>query len=61
MSVASVAGGLLVATPLLAAVTAPLTGLTYMTLLYDLRLRREGYAAVAAEAAPVETAPAPTV
>jgi hypothetical protein len=61
VTVASVVGGLLVATPLLAAVTAPLTALTYTTLLYDLRLRHEGYAAVVAEDAPVETAPAPTV
>ncbi|MFI5273887.1 MAG: hypothetical protein ACHQ4H_12715 [Ktedonobacterales bacterium] len=42
----------LVALPLVALFTMPLVALTYVTLLYDLRLRREGYPAV--------TTPAPT-
>lgn len=41
---------LLVVTPLLAIVAAPFSALVTMTLLFDLRLRREGYDAVAASA-----------
>lgn len=37
--------------PLIQIVTAPLMALTWVTLLYDLRLRREGYAAITAQAA----------
>jgi hypothetical protein len=56
VGVASVAVALLVATPLVSVVTTPLTALAYTTLLYDLRVRREGYSAViAGTAAQAET------
>jgi hypothetical protein len=59
VGVASTAGALLVVVPLVSIVTAPLTALAYTTLLYDLRLRQEGYAGVMAETKPVETPVAP--
>ena len=42
---------LLVLLPLIQVFTAPLMALAWVTLLYDLRLRREGYAAVARHSA----------
>ncbi|HEV2237550.1 MAG TPA: hypothetical protein VGR57_12880 [Ktedonobacterales bacterium] len=39
----------LIATPLLTALVAPLTTVAYVVLYYDLRLRREGYPAIAGE------------
>jgi hypothetical protein len=51
----STVGGDLIAIPLVQLLIAPLLALTYITLLYDLRLRREGYAAVTAEGAAAQT------
>ncbi|HEU5440588.1 MAG TPA: hypothetical protein VFU88_14985 [Ktedonobacterales bacterium] len=52
----------LVIVPLVQILTAPLQAVMYITLLYDLRVRREGYAAVAQPhvPAPPAAAPAPT-
>lgn len=43
----------IVAAPLAQWIISPLQELTYIVLLYDLRLRREGYAAITQQAAPV--------
>jgi hypothetical protein len=40
---------LLIATPLLTALVAPLTSIAYLVMYYDLRLRREGFPAIASE------------
>ena len=48
----------LVLLPLIQLFTAPLMALTWVTLLYDLRLRREGYAALTASAAESSAQPA---
>ncbi len=58
VQLASVAVAILVVSPLLTAVMAPLDALAYTTLLYDLRLRKEGYAAVTTGAASGGTMPA---
>jgi hypothetical protein len=47
--------GDLIAVPLVQLLIAPLLALTYTTLLYDLRLRSEGYVAVTAEGAAAQT------
>jgi hypothetical protein len=47
--------GDLIAVPLVQLLIAPLLALTYTTLLYDLRLRSEGYVAVMAEGAAAQT------
>lgn len=49
----------LVVIPLVAALTAPLGKLVAVAVLYDLRLRREGYAALAGEGRPADV-PVPT-
>lgn len=46
---ASFGAGVLIVSPLFAALTAPLGALVSVAVLYDLRLRREGYAALANE------------
>jgi hypothetical protein len=45
----SIAGAFLVALPVVTAIAAPLTAVTYMVIYYDLRLRQEGYPALAHE------------
>jgi hypothetical protein len=54
---ASVAAALLVAIPLLTACLAPLSVLAASSVLYDLRLRREGYLAIVQGDQPGPTAP----
>ena len=49
----------LIAVPLVAALTAPLAALVAVVVLYDLRLRREGYAALASEDAAARAADEP--
>jgi hypothetical protein len=53
---ASLGVATLVVIPLVAALTAPLGAIAFIEVLYDLRLRREGYAALAAES-PTDDAP----
>ena len=48
---ASFGAGALIANPLFAALTTPLAALASVAVLFDLRLRREGYAALADEGA----------
>ncbi len=47
----------LIANPLISALTAPLVALAAISVLYDLRLRREGYAALASESVGEEPEP----
>jgi hypothetical protein len=51
----------LIALPLVVAVTAPFSTLVAVIVLYDLRLRQEGYQAVAQQEGEPQPAPAPTI
>jgi len=56
---ASFGVAVLVVIPLLAALTAPLVAIAAVAVLYDLRLRREGFASLASEAVGGEPEPTP--
>lgn len=55
----SYAGSVVIAVPLVSALVAPLGALATIVILYDLRLRQEGYQAVAQQESPPQ--PAPTI
>ncbi len=57
VQVVSYAGAAVIAIPLLSALIAPFSGLVAVIILYDLRLRREGYAAVAQQEGEPQAAP----
>jgi len=60
LGLASVAIAYLVLVALVQVFASPLQALMYVTLLYDLRLRREGYAAVARQGTPAVQPAAPS-
>lgn len=57
VQVISYGGAEVIAIPLVSAVIAPFSGLIAVIILYDLRLRREGYSAVAQQEAEPQTSP----